>query len=769
MPKGRRRRPGGNGPDDYRITLGSHRFDPADTPSPPRPKRRRARPVGPADAGHTKPQAPDPADTRLVQVSHPLTGPDVDRLRSEYGLALTAYVPNLTYVERVDAATEARLKNDPAIRAIAPYLPEYKIAPSIHDESLPQQEKLRPGQLLVDAMLFDGGSLDRVVEAVDAAGGHDVRALDDRPIGGHQRVRFVIDDRTVVVQLADLEDIRWLEPVLRVRTDNVAAAGVIQSGNANVRSIWAKGLHGENQIIGIMDEGPIDIEHCFFAQPAPNTAGPTHRKIVDIRDASEGGASGHATFVAGCAAGDDIGSPGGHPARGGAWAARVASASFWDAVISGSLLQELTAATANGVFIHSNSWHRFNGTPSVYDLLCSEVDEFMFLNEDHIFLGASGKPDQLQGPPGTAKNAICVSAADLANPMNLGDGDPGPTSDGRRKPDLVAVGGPLESSLGGTWRTPGVTTRCEIAAGECATSWATAHAAASVALIRQYFTEGWYPTGNKTSANALLPTGALMTAVLVASTVDMTGVGGYPSDEEGWGLIRLDRALFFAGRPRRLVVWDVRHRTGPTTREIRAHAFQVDADTEQLKVVLTWRDPAPAPGSFATPVINNLELRVTTPSGAVTYVGNQLANRVSVPNATMSGDPVNNIHVVVVDAPPAGKWAIEVEALMVARGNPGQGYAIAVTAKLKSACFVAGAVYADPDHPDVEALRVWRDEHLAATGLRRSVVAGLNGAYLVLGPHAARYVSRHPRVRRFLRRRVFPRLAAAVLRRTEAR
>jgi hypothetical protein len=199
------------------------------------------------------------------------------------------------------------------------------------------------------------------------------------------------------------------------------------------------------------------------------------------------------------------------------------------------------------------------------------------------------------------------------------------------------------------------------------------------------------------------------------------------------------------------------------------HQFQVDAATEQLKVVLTWRDPPPAPGSFTSPVINNLELRVTTPDRTTTYIGNQLANRVSVPNPTAPNDPLNNIGVVVVETPPPGKWTVEVEAVMVAKGDPGQGYAVAATANLKSTCFVAGAVYGDSDHPDVDALRAWRDEHLASAGPSRSVVAGLDAVYRVVGPRAARSVTRHPRVRGFLRTRVFPALAEAIRRRSGGR
>ena len=92
-------------------------------------------------------------------------------------------------------------------------------------------------------------------------------------------------------------------------------------------------------------------------------------------------------------------------------------------------------------------------------------------------------------------------------------------------------------------------TTCDTGApGACATSWATPNAAAAAVLVRQYFIEGWYPSGEKEARNAFTPTGALLKAVLLNSTVDMTGGSpGTPHATEGWGLIRLDRTLVFCG------------------------------------------------------------------------------------------------------------------------------------------------------------------------------------------------------------------------------
>ena len=49
------------------------------------------------------------------------------------------------------------------------------------------------------------------------------------------------------------------------------------------------------------------------------------------------------------------------------------------------------------------------------------------------------------------------------------------------------------------------------------TSMATPIAAASALLVRQYFTDGWYPTKVPIPANGFNPSGALVKAVLIGN------------------------------------------------------------------------------------------------------------------------------------------------------------------------------------------------------------------------------------------------------------
>ncbi len=719
--------------NQYKVSIGRHTFDPAET------RTLRARRIETRSD-----RAPDPNDTRIVQFERTLTGPDMERIRAEYGLALTAYLPNLAYVERVDAATRRRLGRDPLVRAVAAYLPEYKL-----DDPVVKQLEEEPGRVPIVASLFDGGSIPLVVDALQQAGAVDVQPTDSRDLGGLARVVFTAPVREVADLASRLPDVRWLELEPRLKEDDVNPSRFIQSGNNTTATVWDRGLHGEGQIVGMLEGNTPDIAHCFFADAAPNTAGPGHRKFVSLRNASIGA---HATFVAGCVIGDERGNSGANAHRGSAWAARLAVS----AVTNATLLTELTNNMNAGAFVHTNSWHDNRhgaGVAAPYNQVAVDTDTFLRNNEDHVLLGSSGNNGEEQGPPGTAKNALCVSAA-TADGTQVGDGVAGPTADGQRKPDIVAVGCGVESSTGSACLTG---TR-----SPCASSYSTPHAAGAAALVRQYFTEGWWATGSADAANAITPSGALMRAVLVASAVNMSGPAGFPNMTEGWGILRLDRGLMFSDNSRNLVVREVRNAFGLRTGEDFTQRYTINQASRQLKVVLAYTDPPGTTGAVST-LVNNLDLRVVDPAG-VRYVGNDfdVANGRSRSGSTNAGDATNTIEVVLVDNAPQGEWVITVHATAVTVNR--QGFGLAITAAeppptTSSNCFVASAVYADPHHPDVAALRGWRDRTLGRGGFAGAAMSAFSAVYWKVGPPAATLVRRSPRLRRVLRR-VFPRLVA---------
>jgi hypothetical protein len=266
--------------------------------------------------------------------------------------------------------------------------------------------------------------------------------------------------------------------------------------------------------------------------------------------------------------------------------------------------------------------------------------------------------------PAISYNALSVAAANFWPDQNdVGSSKPGPTADGRRKPDLMAVGfGMLSATPAPTSPSPDVYCDTALVEGGGATSFASPNAAAAAALVRQYFTEGWYPTGEKVPANHVIPTGALIKAVLLNSTVNMIGPPGYPSDVEGWGLIQLDRTLFFAkgGGKRRLIATDVPLVAGLRLPEVRKHQFFVSDSAEQLKITFVWTNlPSAEP---SRPVTNAIRFEVEDSSESF-YLGNDIdatkgvSNKMDAPPRA-TPDTTNNVQMVIVNNPVPGTWTV---------------------------------------------------------------------------------------------------------------
>jgi hypothetical protein len=628
------------------ITFGGRQFDPA---------------ASNLHADDDRVKGPD--GPWFVQLAGGLDADTASDLHERYGLRLVDYVPEHAYVEWLSGRRALELLDDPRIRAVAPYEPDHKVAPELIRADLPDPVGVR-------VQLFDGAQRARVEEELTRLGAH----VPVRAATGHT-IQITID-RARLADVPRLPAVRWIEPIPEGVDDGPAMS--VGAGTAAVfTALWAAGLHGEGEVIGVLDNDLPDLDHCFFRDADAAAIGPAHRKVAMVRNATGHDAFGnirigpHAMFVAGCAAGDDVRAPGSHPDRGGAWAARLALGNRNDLDVFGgpsTLDAELAAAAAAGARIHSNSWHvapQRPRKPAIYDGVAVDVDAFCWRSEDHLVVGSSGNATDEQGAPGTAKNALCVAAA-TANALDarLGDGAPGPTADLRRKPDLMAVGCGIRSALPSPPDAIGPRS-------PCASSYATPFVAAAAALVRQYFIEGRHPSGVANTADAFTPSGALLKAVLINSAVATSGVSGYPTDAAGWGLMQ-QGALHLGGASRQMLVVDVRNGAGLRTGETRSYDIPVTTDREHLAVTLVWTDAPGTAGTTTNPAVNDLDLDVVSPDG-VLLRGNHFVDGQSAPGG--EPDKRNNVEVVLVREPVAGTWTVSITASAVNRAGT-QGFAL---------------------------------------------------------------------------------------------
>ena len=352
----------------------------------------------------------------------------------------------------------------------------------------------------------------------------------------------------------------------------------------------------------------------------------------------------------------------------------------------------LDQAYKQGARIHSNSWGDFRSTTASYSQAARDIDAFVYSHPDMLvvfntgnYSGSVAPPASSLSSPGSAKNTIQVGGtrgSAVRDDSVVSGGLIGPARDGRIKPDLV---GPAYVIAGDMF---GLRSRSCDATEQPGTSWSSPSIAGAAALVRQYYTDGFYPTGVATPANSFNPSAALLKATLIASARQVPtrnyGMGGdvaaqpVPSNEQGYGFPILDDALYFPGDRARLRVFDVALANGLAQGESTPRTINVAAGTP-LKAVLVWTDPAGIArgGTDATPnLVNDLDLRVITPSGEV-HFGNEAIH-------AGQRDRINNVEAVTLTAPVSGPYTFFVDATGIGSG-PRQSYALVITGDLVTA------------------------------------------------------------------------------------
>lgn len=563
-------------------------------------------------------------------------------------------LPGRGSVARVPVAAVERLRAHPGVEFVAPYQPRIKISPAIATA-----DPSRPWTVT----LHDWVPASAGAAAIESIG---ISVL-DRPTDAVLGATLRVDAATVpVTTLAEIHQVAWIEPEPVARLMNDRSRWVVQSNVEDSFSIHDHGLTGDGMVLAVMDSG-LEKTHCCFG-----------RKRVDSYDTwggdnEEACASGHGTHVAGTA---------GCAEPGGAFDGVAPGVQFVIQDIQKGVLLACTLGTVTppsdlrdafadayglGARVHTNSWG--GGSPT-YGSAPFQIDDFVWNNPEFLILFAAGNSGgganagTISSQP-AAKNHIVVGGTESAPRQDwmYGSSSKGPTRDGRRKPDLTAPatrpdgGGPSVTSADSS-------TSCGYI-GYSGTSMATPAVAGSAILVRQYFEEGFWPTGQANPADALQPSAALVKATLIASADNMAGSdthGDRPNNTQGWGRVNLDAALSFPGDPESLLVLsgtDVQDGFAASGEE---RVFDLHLPDQQgpFRVVLVWTDP-PAAAGASEALINDLDLTVELRGGVVYSGGGSFVAGASIPHSG-SPDRVNNTEAVLLDRGQAGNATVRVSA-----------------------------------------------------------------------------------------------------------
>ena len=521
-------------------------------------------------------------------------------------------------------------------------------------------------------------------------------------IDGSSAVAFLTDAQ--IDEVASWPDVEWIEPKLQPRLFNDKAA---LTNMMNVTNAWKTissgglGLTGSGQIVAVADTGcdtgdANDI-HADFAGRIK--AGYGWIDGAYKASASWADVDAHGTHVCGSVLGSGAKSSG--QFRGMAYEAQLVMQGMQDTLdglpdYTGDMLKQ---AYTNGARIHSDSWGFGTNYSGKYVYDAMYADGYMWTNQNFIMVIAAGN-DGIDANsdgvidagsvscPGTAKNCLCVGAAENYRDLSYTWGgswsndypkDPiksdkisqtttpqglaafsgrGPTLDGRFKPDIVAPGTDVISVRGRMAQDDGwgIYTSNTNYLYEGGTSMATPLTSGALALVRQWLVD-------RKGINE--PMAALMKALLINGARDMTpgqyGTGSYkeitarPDRSQGFGHVNLYNSLE-PGDGRFLVF--ATDRIAATGAAFTTNFTVGQANTGPYVLTLAWQD-YPGDVGAEKALVNDLDLTVTSPSGTVYY-----------PNNLATNDRLNNVEFLELTAAEKGPYTVTVHGYNVPETRP---------------------------------------------------------------------------------------------------
>jgi subtilisin-like proprotein convertase family protein len=527
-------------------------------------------------------------------------------------------------------------------------------------------------------------------------------------------------NRRMVDAVAGVEHVLWIEPDYeKVRHDE--RQGLAQAGEFTNWLPNGPGYKAWLASVGLDDISGVIVDVADDGWDTGDTSPGNHhpdfddtlgnsRVIYQIDLCGDGnhGVGGHGTInqsiVLGDGAGTGIVDPDGYAygtgvaptARGGHTKIFPDSGSFCP-----STMTEITSgAYAEGARIASNSWGAstyggYSADSAEYDLLVRDAnnDSSDGLQEFTVVFSAGndGPSDGQTGSPGTAKNVITSGASENVRDDGVSDGcassdansfqdltqftSPGPTEDGRLKPDAVGPGNHIQ---GAASQYPGFngSSVCDQywPAGQTWYAWSsgTSHSAPGMAGTAALIHE-WY---NQRTGST--PSPAMTKAIMLASGTDIAGgedgngsiIDALPNGRQGWGLLNMSLITDGASK----YTFDQGHVFTSSGQDFAPiPLFTVVDPMKPVRIMMVYTD---APGNpNASPsggLANDLDLEVV--AGGDTYLGNVFTAGYSTTGG--AADAVNNVEAVYLPAGAVATFSARIIASnLTADSIPGTGTA----------------------------------------------------------------------------------------------
>ncbi|MEM7202014.1 MAG: S8 family serine peptidase [Planctomycetota bacterium] len=573
-----------------------------------------------------------------------------DLLRA-IGAEVHTFIPSQSYLVRMDRGTVGDVESLSFVRWVGEYHPAYRMDPVIVGQvaSGIDAGPTRYNILLVDQKA-DDGALESFIEQIGGT-------VDMEAMGGGMVSATL--NQGQLMQVSGHDAVMWLDHWSAPEVDMNNA--LVQTGARNLHSL-AMPIDGKG-MAGHVYEGVLSTHQEFRAEP-PYRGTPQSVISASVEQ--------HGTNTAGC-----IYSFGRHPTiaafRGGVPFAQM----YYTRLGAGNrynLYNQLTNPAGSLQALASTaSWG--GGRTTSYNATSAQTDTAIFDHDFFVTQSQSNAGARPSRPEAWAKNMASVGGFLHRNNSNPGDdcwcrtGSIGPASDGRIG---VTLTGYYDSIL--TTNTGGA---ASYMSGFGGTSGATPLVNGMCQLGIQMFTDGMFgydaaPTFNDRFENKphFTTSKVMMMASARQLRYNSSGVSqGANRFQQGWGFPHVGD--LYDARDDMLVIDEENATVTGASRDVlsqggsRDYLVFVPAGEEELKVAMTYADPAPSPVVQSQHRLNDLDLEVFAPDGT-RYPGNEGLRSgpgsAASPTATEDKDTEE---MVILRTPASGMWRVTVSAPQV--------------------------------------------------------------------------------------------------------